>query len=167
MTLNNTLKPENVVCDSTEISSKKQVLERIGRITCHQSENTNYVEVLQALIKRERLGSTVLGHGVAVPHARIENLEQIVVCLITLHTAINFNEDDKTAVDVIFGILAPANANVEQLGILSEISTLLQNKNYRDALRQATTAEELYQAAIRKPIDEGAQSAEKDATDQQ
>lgn len=155
MQLSDLLKPENVVCDSTEITSKKQVLERIGHMACHQDKNTNYVEVLQALLQRERLGSTVIGHGVAIPHARVKNLNQMIICLITLNKAINFYEDEKVAVDVIFSILAPQDADAEQLNILSELASALQTKAYRDALRQAATNEDLYQAAIQTPPTQG------------
>lgn len=147
---------KNVICDSQEIISKKQVLEHIGHLVCKQSSACNYVEVLQALIKRERIGSTTLGHGTAVPHARIENLEQPVVCLITLHNAINFHEGEAAAVDIIFSILVPIDANEEQLAILAEIATYLQDATYRDNLRQAKTNEALLQAAIQPPADKGA-----------
>lgn len=166
MTLNDTLTIDNIICDATEITSKKQVLEHIGHIACRCSEALNYVEVLQALIKRERLGSTALGHGVAVPHARVEHIDTPIVCLITTHTAINFYEDETVAVDIIFGILAPVNANDQQLGILADIAKRLQHKSYRDGLRQAVSPTELLAAALSQPNQE-TDHAQKDTDHQQ
>lgn len=151
MTLNDTLTIGNIICDATEITSKKQVLEHIGHIACRCNEELNYVEVIQALIQRERIGSTALGHGVAIPHARINHIDKLIVCLITTHTAINFYEDETVAVDIIFGILAPSNANEQQLGILADIAKRLQHKSYRDGLRQAVTVDALYTAALCQP----------------
>lgn len=147
-TLSDALKPENVFCNDKEITCKKQLLERIGKIAIATQPDLNYVEVLQALIQREKLGSTALGHGVAVPHARIDMIEEPIVCLITLHNAIKFYDDETVAIDIIFGILAPKNANEKQLSILSDIAKNLQEKPYRDRLRSATSNETLFQAAL-------------------
>lgn len=154
MTLNDTLTIDNIICDATEITSKKQVLEHIGLLACRCNDGLNYVEILQALIQRERIGSTALGHGVAVPHARVDYIDEPIVCLITTHTAINFYEGEAIAVDIIFGILAPVNANEQQLGILADIAKRLQHKSYRDGLRQAVTADALYTAALHQPEEE-------------
>lgn len=154
MTLNDTLSIDNIICNSVDITCKKQVLEYIGHIACRCSEELNYVEVLQALIQRERLGSTALGHGVAVPHARVEHIDQPIVCLITTHTAINFYEGETVAVDIIFGILAPVDANQQQLNLLADITTRLQHKSYRDGLRHAQTPDELLTAALTQPKDD-------------
>lgn len=146
--LNEALHPENTFCNDKQINCKKQVLERISKIAIAMQPNLNYVEVLQALIQREKLGSTALGHGVAIPHARIKTIEQPLVCLITLHNAIKFYDDEAIAIDIVFGILAPTNANEKQLGILADIAKRLQNKAYRDQLRAASSNEALFRAAL-------------------
>lgn len=148
-TLSDVLKPENVFCNNKDITCKKQLLEHIGDIAIAAQPDLNYVEVLQALVQREKLGSTALGHGVAVPHARIDVIEAPIVCLITLHNAINFYDDETVAIDIIFGILAPTHANDKQLGVLADIAKHLQHKSYRDRLRAATSNETLFQAALR------------------
>ncbi len=167
MILSELLHVKNVICNSNEIVSKKQVLEHIARMACVHCPDCNYVEILQALIKRERIGSTTLNHGVAIPHARVDNLQQPMVCLITLQSAISFYENEPVAVDIIFGILAPTNANTEQLNILSILATYLQAKSYRNRLRQAKTNDALYQAAIQPPPTQGTDRAEKNPDDPQ
>lgn len=153
MTLDELLKPDHVICDDANIMSKKQVLDCIVKCACEHDEKLNYVEVLQALIRRERLGSTAIGHGIAIPHARIPDIDQPIVCLLTLHNALSFYEEETVAVDIIFGILAPIEATDAQLAILSDITKRLQHKSYRDNLRNAKTNEALYQAALAQPQD--------------
>ena len=154
MKLKDALTLSHVKCNAAEITNKKQVLEFIAHTVCDATNCLNYVSVVQALIKRERLGSTALGHGVAIPHARLNNLEHPVACLITLHNAINFYDDETVAIDIIFGLLAPTNANDQQLSILSGLAKQLQDKAYRNAIRNADTDNALYQAATTYTQDE-------------
>lgn len=151
MILDDALTLENTICNENEISSKKQLLECVGHAACRVNNMLNYVDILQALIKRERLGSTALGHGVAIPHARIESLEKPIVSLITLSDPIKFYENETIAIDIIFGILVPVEATEQQLGLLADISTRLKAESYRDALRTATTNDTLYHAALTNP----------------
>lgn len=159
MTLDELLTPDNVVCDDADIVSKKQVLDCIVKHACNTDERLNYVEVLQALIRRERLGSTAIGHGIAIPHARVEDIDQPIVCLITLHNALSFYEEETVAVDIIFGILAPIEATDAQLSILSDITKRLQHKSYRDSLRTAKDQEALYKAALVQPQEKAQEKA--------
>ena len=147
-TLIDLLKPEDVLCCDKSITCKKQLLEHISNIACREDSEINYVEVLQALIQRERLGSTSVGHGAAIPHARISGLQSPIVCLITLHNAINFDETEPVAVDIIFGILAPKDEDASHVSLLADIANHLKESAYRDKLRNATTSATLYQAAL-------------------
>lgn len=104
--------------------------------------------LLQSLLARERLGSTGLGNGIAIPHCRLKNLDRVMGALITLAEPINFDASDDKPVDIIFILLAPAQALQEHLNALSALATLLNEAEFRQNLRAATTADELFRAAV-------------------
>ncbi len=149
--LKSALLPTLTVANSTQDSSKKQVLEQISRLVHSVHPDVKYQTILEALQQRERLGSTSVGHGVALPHARIPNLNSPLCTLMTLRNAISFQADDAVAVDIVFGLVVPEEATDEHLALLSELAEKCRDKKYREALRKATTNETLYQAAIDKP----------------
>lgn len=151
MILSELLNPELVLCDAADISTKKQILESMGHLVCHQHTEINFVEMMQAWIQRERLGSTILGHGVAAPRAVIADLEKPVITLITLHKGIQFYEDEAVDVDVVFGVLAPKESESEQESLITTLTSYIESKAYRDGLRQAASNNALYRAAIKVP----------------
>jgi len=140
--------PRFTVCHCKDYN-KKQVLERISSIVCDTHQAISYQEVLESLQQRERLGSTAIGHGIAIPHGRIQHLNYPICTLISLEKAIEFNSPETTAaVDLIFGLLVPKDASEEHLQILAELVNKLKNKSYREKLRAAETNEALYYAVI-------------------
>lgn len=146
--LSKILSLELTVCGSTESRTKKQILEQISRMVHETDHAIKYQEVLGTLQKRERIGTTTIGHGVAIPHGRIPNLEYPVCVLISLEKAIEFDTSDAVAVDLFFGLLVPQKTDDEHLKILATLATKLKSKDYREKLRAATTNKELYHAAI-------------------
>ena len=146
--LSKILSPELTVCNSADITSKKQALETISKMVYDIDHAIKYHETLGILQQRERLGSTAIGHGIAIPHGRIPNLEHPVCILISLEKAIEFDPSNTVAVDLIFGLLVPKKSTEEHLQILAAITQKLQSKTYREALRTAKTNDALYQAAI-------------------
>ncbi|MCH9770688.1 MAG: PTS sugar transporter subunit IIA [Gammaproteobacteria bacterium] len=144
MKLKDTMHPTLARCNLS-FSNKKQALEQISRIASAADSNVRYQDILDRLLQRERLGSTAIGHGIAIPHAQIEGLYQPICTVLTLSQAINFSGDDEAqAVDLIFGLLIPKDGNAEHLNILAELSEKLQNKNFRQTLREAKTNQELF-----------------------
>lgn len=139
---------EQTVCNSATCTNRKLALEQISRIAHDIDHAVKYQEVLSRLQQRERIGSTAIGHGVAIPHGRIPNLSRPICILISLKKAIEYDDKDKVAVDLIFGLLVPENATDEHLQILASLSNQLKLKEYREKLRAAETDEELYTAAI-------------------
>ena len=146
--LSKILSPELTVCNSADTTNKKQVLEKISQMVHDIDHAIKYQEILGILQQRERLGSTAIGQGVAIPHGRIANLEHPVCVLLSLEKAIEFDPSNTVAVDLIFGLLVPKKSKEEHLQILSALSEKLQSKTYRETLRAAKTNEALYQAAI-------------------
>lgn len=116
-----------------EVSSKKRLFEQIGLLF----ENENKIArsaVFDALFAREKLGSTGLGHGVAIPHGRIKNLRETVAVFIRTKEGVPFESPDGEAVRLVFAMLVPEHANEQHLNLLSELAQVFSDENLRDAL---------------------------------
>ena len=133
MKFSNLLKPEAIRVFSS-VSSKKRLLHDLAGIaeTCY---NTNYSSTVEALLERETLGPTGVGGGVALPHARLEKLEEVVGALVLLENPVDFNAIDKQPVDVVFSLFAPKSAGVEHLKALALVSRTLREQSIIAKLR--------------------------------
>lgn len=150
MHLDEILTPTLMRCHLDNITTKKQALEAISTIISDADVRIKFQDVIEALQRRERLGSTAIGYGVAIPHARIKNLTRTVCILITLKSPVDFDSTEEIhnqPVDVLFALLVPEEATQEHLDLLSEIATKLKSKHYRDSLRTANNAQELFNMA--------------------
>ncbi len=104
-------------------------------------------EIVETLLEREQLGSTGVGDGVAIPHGKIEGLSAITGVLALLEKPVSFDAVDDQPVDLIFLLLAPANATAAHLKALAKVSRLLRDPDTRQALRGADSAEALFALA--------------------
>jgi PTS system nitrogen regulatory IIA component len=105
-------------------------------------------KIRQTLVEREQLGSTGVGKGVAIPHGKIDSLGSVVGVLARLETPVDFDSVDDEPVDLVFMLLAPANATAAHLKALAKVSRLLRDDEARAALRGAQTAEALFAIAV-------------------
>jgi PTS system nitrogen regulatory IIA component len=105
-------------------------------------------EVLSALLNRERLGSTGVGEGVAIPHAKIGGLKNLVACFGRVPSGVPFDAIDYQPVRLIFVLLVPENSAGAHLKALARISRLLKNAEFRDRLLRLQGREELYRAFV-------------------
>jgi nitrogen PTS system EIIA component len=124
-------------------TSKKRLFEHVGLLF----ENTHNVErgkVFDSLFARERLGSTGLGSGVAVPHGRIKGLKSALAAVVQLETPIAFDAADGQPVSLLIFLLVPENATEEHLEILSEVAELLSDDGIRQTLLISTDAQQLH-----------------------
>ena len=121
-------------------TSKKQVLEELSKLA-QFTLGINSRELLENLTKREKLGSTAVGNGIAIPHANLPNIDRPYVFVSTLINALDFNSTDDLPVDIIFLLIAPDNNGSEHLQALALISRLLRNKELTTKLRGCKTAE--------------------------
>ncbi len=103
-----------------------------------QEEFLNEVDILDALIGRERLGSTALGQGIAVPHGHVTELEKPIAALLTLDEGIEFDAPDEAAVDIIFALLVPKDSTDDHLAILSQVAERFDKPDISAALRQCS-----------------------------
>lgn len=132
--INKILNPECVLLD-TESTSKKRVFERVG-ILFENSQNIARSQVFDSLFAREKLGSTGLGQGVAIPHGRVKGLKDAVAAFIKMDNAIPFDAPDGLPVNFIFVLLVPERATDLHLQILGELAQMFSDPNFRDQLEQ-------------------------------
>jgi PTS system nitrogen regulatory IIA component len=142
MEFSNLLKPEAIRIFSS-VSSKKRLLHDLAGIA-EMCYHTDYANTVEALIDREALGPTGVGGGVALPHARLENLNHVVGALILLENPVEFDAIDKQPVDVIFSLFAPKTAGVEHLKALALVSRTLREQSVVAKLRSNPDPTTLY-----------------------
>jgi len=126
------LKPESVMLD-LEAGSKKRVFEQVGLLFENQKGLARST-VYDSLFARERLGSTGLGHGIAIPHGRIKGLKETLVAFVRAREPVAFDSPDGKPVTLMFVVLVPDHATETHLQILSELAQLFSDAAMRDAL---------------------------------
>ena len=129
------LRPENIVVD-LDASSKKRVFEQAG-LLFENNQQLARSTVYDALFAREKLGSTALGLGVAIPHGRIKGLKSAVGAFLRLATPVPFDAPDGVSVQLVFVLLVPQSANEQHLQLLSELAQMFSEKAFREKLQTA------------------------------
>ena len=137
-----------------EASSKKNVLDELSKLA------EKYIKIdsrilLEALTKREKLGSTAVGNGIAIPHANCPDIDKPKVFVALLSNSLDFNANDDQPVDIIFLLLAPDNSGSEHLQALALVSRLLRNKELTTKLRGCKNTESAF-AVISQSVHEKA-----------
>ena len=127
--------PENVILNLPSCSSKRQVLTELARRGAVAS-GIEQQSLLDALTERERLGTTGIGHGIAIPHARLEGLDHLVGMFVRLDHPVDFEALDEQPSDLIFLLLAPSAAEADSLKALARISRLLRDPGLRQRPRR-------------------------------
>jgi PTS system nitrogen regulatory IIA component len=134
---------ENIVLD-LEASSKKRVFEHAG-LVFENNQGIARSAVFDSLFSREKLGSTGLGRGIAIPHGRIKGLKEACGAFIRLTTPIPFDSPDGEPVSLLFVLLVPEQATEQHLQILSELAERFSDRSCREVLSSATDAETVRQ----------------------
>ncbi|MEP1448143.1 MAG: PTS IIA-like nitrogen regulatory protein PtsN [Paraglaciecola sp.] len=145
MEIKNILHPDCTLC-AVQGSSKKRVLELISQIANQYLIDIDQATILSSLTCREKMGSTGIGNGIALPHGRLKDLENVIAIVVTTEKPIDYDAIDNAPVDVFFAILVPENKASEHLGTLAAIATKLNNKETLSRMRHAKTNEELFEA---------------------
>ena len=128
--------------------SKKRALEQIANLISSQVPELEMQDVFEALIAREKLGSTGFGNGIAIPHCRLEGCDTPVSALLHLEKPIDFDAIDGAPVDLLFVLLVPQAATDAHLELLRQIASMLDRKEVREKLRSAESNEALYQVVL-------------------
>jgi PTS system nitrogen regulatory IIA component len=134
---------ENVLLD-VDAASKKRVLEKAAAFFA-QRQGFDAATVLEALSKRERLGSTALGQGVAIPHARLAGVEHTCAAYMRLKDAIAFGAPDGKPVSEFLVLLMPERAGATHLFLLAEIAHFFADREFRNRLDEARTPEAVHE----------------------
>ncbi|WP_314342871.1 PTS IIA-like nitrogen regulatory protein PtsN [Simonsiella muelleri] len=125
-----------------DVSSKKRLFEEVGKLL-ETDSGLSQSDVFDCLFAREKLGSTGLGHGVAIPHGRHANVSHITAAFVRTAEAIDFDAPDNQPVSLIFVLLVPEQATGEHLEILSHLASQFSDKNVRELLQKCTDAAEV------------------------
>ncbi len=144
MNISELISPECVLC-CPEVGSKKRLLEDISELLARIAPQLSQNEIFEGLINREKLGSTGLGKGVAIPHGRMTALDRAICAFIKLDTPVDFDATDGLPVDMVCALLVPENSTEEHLQILSTIAELFSNEGFCARMRQCTSDECVYQ----------------------
>ena len=136
--------PPAQVLVGVDAASKKRAFEDAG-LLFENLHGLNRALVADSLFARERLGSTGLGHGVAIPHGRIKGLKAPMAAVFQLETPIGFDAPDEQAVGLLIFLLVPEAATQKHLEILSEIAEMLSDSVLREKLKSSQDAAALHQ----------------------
>ena len=143
MQISEFISPERVF-RQTNITSKKRALEVVSGSIASAQSNLMETEVFDCLIARERLGSTGIGHGVAIPHGRLNSISQPIAAFAVLENGVDFDAMDGEPVDLICALVVPVESTEEHLQILASLAALLSDVKLRESLRRAASANEVY-----------------------
>ena len=135
------LQPEDIDLD-VAVSSKGELLERVAAIVARR-QGLPCGPVLEALTDRERLGSTALGHGIAIPHARMKQLQQPAGAFVRTRCPLPFDAPDGQPVSNVLTLLVPANATDRHLQLMANAANMFCDRTFRVRLRNCATADEV------------------------
>lgn len=142
MQISDILTPQAVFQRVKAPSKKKLILEIAGFAATNAGLDAD--KVFEALWQREALGSTGMGHGIAIPHARLPKLEKIVGLFAHLEEPIDFEAIDSAPVDLVFALLTPSGAGADHLKALAQISRLMRSAAVCEKLRAASDRSQIY-----------------------
>ena len=135
---------------NVEAASKKRILEQLGQRLAESVPELTQDLVFDALLERERLGSTGLGKGIALPHARMAQVDRAMGAFIKLPEGIDFDALDGSPVDLAFAMLVPEEATDEHLQLLSKLASMFSDSGFCETLRKAESDHELYQLILKR-----------------
>jgi PTS system nitrogen regulatory IIA component len=127
------------MCLAGNAASKKKLLEQVAELLAPADDPSVSQKIYSGLLERERLGSTGLGFGVAIPHARIPGLKSASIAFLRLEEGVDYDAADNQAVDLIFALLVPLEATQEHLELLADLAKLLNEPGNRAQLRKASS----------------------------
>jgi PTS system nitrogen regulatory IIA component len=147
--------PSGGVCVDLGASSRKQALQGMAEAAAEQT-GLPARAIFDAVLQRERLGSTGVGQGVAIPHARLPGINEVVGIFARLRTPVDFESIDGRPADLIFMLLAPEDAGAEHLKALARVSRMLRREDVRQRLRAAPDNEAVHAVLAGEPASDAA-----------
>ncbi|MBN7821061.1 PTS IIA-like nitrogen regulatory protein PtsN [Bowmanella sp. Y26] len=147
MEIKDILTPDRTVC-AVQGSSKKRILESISDIAAQHLPDIGQDAILTSLLNREKMGSTGIGCGIAIPHGRLAGLSNVTAILVTSQPGVAFEAIDNQPVDIFFAILVPEDQAQGHLQTLATIAAKLNDKETVKKLRHAQSNQELFEAIV-------------------
>lgn len=138
-----TILPPGMIAAGLKANSKKQLLQELAALAARGSD-VNEREVFDALLQRERLGSTGIGNGLAIPHGRFANIQRLMGVFARLDKPVDFEAVDGIPVDLVFVLLAPEGAGADHLQGLARVARLLRNPLVVQSLRSTRDSAAIY-----------------------
>lgn len=155
MNLDDLLVPDRVLRNA-EARSKKHALEIVSELIASAEGTPTSSEVFDALVAREKLGSTALGRAVAIPHGRLAGLERCVGAFLRLAEPVDFDAPDGRPVELICAVIVPQECGEEEPRSIARIAERLSDRRFRVVLRQASGSRELYNLLVHSAADRSA-----------
>lgn len=150
MQLVDVLDADRILID-VSVSSKKALLEQLAGLLAAAPGSADARDIFESLCQRERLGSTGLGHGVAIPHGRVEAQQAVAAAVIRLRNPIDFDAPDHHPVDLFFALAVPEECTDAHLRLLAELVEQLGQPEQRSALRDSEQSDELLKLLTTQP----------------
>ncbi len=139
---------QNLIISHLKSNTKKHVIEEMVQHLSEHQENINPDELVNVLVEREKLGSTGIGNGIAIPHGKLRGLEEIILMFGKSDDGISFESIDGKPVNLIFLLVAPSNSAGDHLKALARLSRLLKEKTFRQKLMTASNESELFDCIV-------------------
>lgn len=130
-----------------QCTSKKRLIEHISNFIADNIEDAQSDDIFDRLIAREKLGSTGIGEGIAIPHSRLRECQDTIGALFVLQEPVDFDAIDRKPVDIVFVLLVPEEATEQHLQTLKMLAEKFNQEDFRNRLRQAQSDEALFQQA--------------------
>ena len=147
MKITDILKKEHIIKDLNSCD-KKNVLDELSSFLEDKGEITSKENLLVALIEREKLGSTGIGENVAIPHAKISEIDNIITVFGRSKNGVEFESLDQKPVNFIFLVMAPENSTGQHLKVLARISRLFKNPSLRESVLRTNEADQIYSILV-------------------
>jgi len=147
MKISEILTKENIIKD-LKSCDKESVLEELSNFLKDKGEIPNKENLLLSLIEREKLGSTGIGENVAIPHAKIRDIDKIITVFARSQIGVEFESLDQKPVNFIYLILAPENSTGQHLKALARISRLFKNPSLRESVLRANEIDQIYSILV-------------------
>lgn len=125
-------------------TSKKRLLEKLSELMHSDAPDLDENAAFQSLLDRERLGSTGIGHGVALPHGRLKGLSRAIGAFATLEKEVDYDSIDHEPIKMVFALLVPEQATEDHLQLLANIANVLNNTETRTLILHAKNKDEIY-----------------------
>jgi len=136
---------EEWVIPNLQGADKRTILKELANILVKPCHVGSAEELVQVLLEREKMGSTGIGEGIAIPHGRLKNLKKFVISFGRSKKGVDFDSIDHHPSQIFFLVMAPENSAVDNLKLLGRIVTLLKDPSFKKKLMEASSQNELYQ----------------------